>query len=142
MGPNRFEDGLRISTFQTIKMQPTIARNVRYLLLPIYDEILRRLIGAHLGLIIEVLPIMTVKVSLRRIRTIDDCVHGNWNLVLTYSRDIVVACTTLSKVRLVSFLGSIIVAVQSRVCIEVITRHLSCALHLVRMALVGVHVIH
>ena len=50
---------------------------------------------------------MTVKVTIRIKRTIDDCVRY---LVLANSRDIMVACT-LSKVRLISFLGSMIVAI-------------------------------
>ena len=80
---------------------------------------------------------MTVKVTIRIKRTINDCVRY---LVLAHSRDIMIACT-LSKVRLISFLGSMIVAIQSRICIKLITRQLSCV-YIVRLALVGVHVIH
>ena len=112
-------------------------------LMPLYNKFLRRVSCYLLGemcRIIEALAIMTVKILLRILSTINDCVKLIWLLVLAYSWDIMVASTLMSKIRLISFLGSLIIAIQSRICHKVITiRQVSS--HLVSLAL-GVHVIH
>ena len=134
------KNGLRTCQFDAIEMEGATTRMVWDFLLPIDYQILRvvsrNLLCVRWVIHCERLPVMTVKITFWVVRAVHDLFELCRYLILAHTRDIWVA-RSMSKVWLICLL-SVILAIQSRVCFELLTRHLSRIL-LVWLALIGIH---